>query len=148
MATGLSEKFTVKITANFARNLEENERFLIDADATRFFDALLDELTSTVIPNIERFPKMARNFIDRPARSIEASNGLDTLRKQLGDGELREYVLSDFLLLYAQYGQTAYLLSIGFAIRNCLSTNNPSCISSLHKTVHPATNAAATIIES
>ena len=71
MATGASLKLAVKVTANFERNLEEIDRFLIDADATQFFDALLDELTSTVIPNIERFPKMARNFMDRPARSIE-----------------------------------------------------------------------------
>ena len=112
MATGQRIKLAVKITANFKRNLDEIENFLIDADATQSFEALIDELTSTVIPNIERFPKMGRNFMDRPARSIEASNGLDTLRKQLRDGELREYVLNDFLLLYAQYGQTVYLLSI------------------------------------
>ncbi len=112
MVTGQSKTLTVKITANFERNLGEIEKFLSDTDATRFLDALLDELTSTVIPNIERFPKMGRNFMDRPARSIEGSNGLDSLGKQLGDGELREYVLNDFLLLYAQYGQIAYLLSI------------------------------------
>ena len=112
MATGQRIKLAVKITANFKRNLDEIENFLIDADAAQSFEALIDELTSTVIPNMERFPKMGRNFMDRPARSIEASNGLDTLRKQLRDGELREYVLNDFLLLYAQYGQTVYLLSI------------------------------------
>ena len=112
MATGRRIKLVVKITANFKRNLDEIENFLIDADATQSFEALIDELTSTVIPNMERFPKMGRNFMDRPARSIEASNGLDTLRKQLRDGELREYVLNDFLLLYAQVGQTVYLLSI------------------------------------
>ncbi len=112
MATGQRIKLAVKITANFKRNLDEIEKFLIDADATQSFEALIDELTSTVIPNMERFPKMGRNFMDRPARSIEASNGLDRLRKKLGGGELREYVLNDFLLLYAQYGQTVYLLSI------------------------------------
>ena len=112
MATGQRIKLAVKITANFKRNLDEIENFLIDADAAQSFEALIDELTSTVIPNMERFPKMGRNFMDRPARSIEVSNGLDTLRKQLRDGELREYVLNDFLLLYAQVGQTVYLLSI------------------------------------
>ena len=112
MATGQRIKLAVKITANFERNVVEIEKFLIDADAAQSFEALIDELTSTVIPNMERFPKMGRNFMDRPARSIEVSNGLDTLRKQLRDGELREYVLNDFLLLYAQVGQTVYLLSI------------------------------------
>lgn len=74
-------KQAVKITANFERNLDEIERFLTDAETTQFFDALLDELSNAVIPNIERFPKMGRNFMDRPARSIEGSNGLDTLQK-------------------------------------------------------------------
>ena len=105
-------KLAVKITANFERNLDEIERVLTDAETTQFFNALLDELSNAVIPNIERFPKMGCNFMDRPARSIEGSNGLDTLRKKLGEGELREYVMSDFLLLYAQYGQAVYLLSI------------------------------------
>jgi hypothetical protein len=94
VATGRNITLTVKITANFERNLIEIEKFLTDAGATQFFDALVDELAGTVIPNIERFPKMGRNFMDRPARSIEVSNGLDTPRKQLRDGELREYVLS------------------------------------------------------
>ena len=61
-----------------------------------------------------RYPHGSNTFllIRCPARSIEVSNGLDTLRKQLRDGELREYVLSDFLLLYTKYGQTVYLHSI------------------------------------
>ena len=112
MAIRPGNKLAVKITANFGRNLDEIERFLTDAETTQFFDVLLNKLSNTVIPNIERFPKMGRNFMDRPARSIEGNNGLDSLRKKLRDGELREYVLSDFLLLYAQYGQTVYLLSI------------------------------------
>lgn len=112
MATGRNITLTVKITANFERNLIEIENFLTDAGAKQFFDALVGELAGTVIPNIERFPKMGRNFMDRPVRSVEAGNGLDFLRKQLGNGDLREYVLSDFLLFYAQVGQTVYLLSI------------------------------------
>ena len=102
----------MKFTANFEHNLSDIEQFLIEADAPHAFDALLDELASTVIPNLERFPKMGRPFMERPARSIEVSNGLDALRKKVRGGELREYLLSHFLLLYAQYGQTVYLLSI------------------------------------
>ena len=106
----------VKLTVNFERNLEVAEAFLLEANAPQAFDALLDELTDTVIPNLERFPGMGRLFFERPARSVEASNGIDGLKRKLmaiaKDGEIREYVMSHYLLLYARFGTTIYLLSI------------------------------------
>ena len=56
----MAKRITVKLTANFERNLEEIERFLVEADAPYAYDALLDELLKTVIPNLERFPDMGR----------------------------------------------------------------------------------------
>lgn len=72
----MTVKHLVKLTANFERNLEEAEAFLLVADAPQAFDALLDELTDTVIPNLERFPRMGRRFFERPTRSVEASNAV------------------------------------------------------------------------
>ena len=46
----MAKKVSVKLTANFERNLGEIDRFLIDADAAQAFDGLLDELLDTVIP--------------------------------------------------------------------------------------------------
>jgi hypothetical protein len=47
---------------------------------------------------------------------VEASIGVDRLTRQLKaidkDGELREYVMAHYLLLYARTGGTVYLLSI------------------------------------
>ena len=107
---------TVKLTANFERNLLEMETFLVEAEAPHAFDALLDELTDTVIPNLERFPGLGRLFLERPARSVEVANGIARLTAQLGaiatDGELREYVMTHYLLLYARIKDTVYLLSI------------------------------------
>lgn len=107
---------TVKLTANFERNLEELEAFLPQADAPHALDALLDELTDTVIPNLERFPGMGRLFLERPARSVEVANGMARLTQQLGsitkNGELREYVLTHYVMLYARIKGTVYLLSI------------------------------------
>ena len=40
----MTAKHTVKLTANFERNLEELEAFLVEAGAPHAFDALLDEL--------------------------------------------------------------------------------------------------------
>lgn len=112
----MTAKHTVKLTGNFERNLEELEAFLVEAEAPHAFDALLDELIDTVIPNLESFPGMGRLFLERPARSIEVANGIARLTKQLGslakDGELREYVMTRYLLLYARIKGSVYLLSI------------------------------------
>jgi len=109
-------KHVVKLTANFERNLEEAEAFLLQAHAPQAFDALLDELTDTVIPNLERFPGMGRLFLKRPPHSVETTNGLDGIRAKLlalsDTAEIREYVLSHYLLLYAHLDTTIYLLSI------------------------------------
>ncbi len=104
----------IKVTANFERNLESIARFLLEADAISAFDDLLDGLTETVIPNLERFPDIGKLFFRRPVGSIESSNGVDVLSKRLhGEkGELREYVFSDYLLLYVRYEQVIYLLSV------------------------------------
>ena len=112
----MAVKHLVKFTANFERNLQEAEAFLLHADAPQAFDALLDELCDTVLPNLERFPRMGRLFLQRPMRSVEARNGVDQLQAKLQalakDGEIREYVMSHYLVLYACLGTTIYLLSI------------------------------------
>jgi plasmid stabilization system protein ParE len=112
----VTARHTVKLTGHFERNLEELEAFLVEAEAPHAFNALLDELIDTVIPNLESFPGMGRLFLERPARSVEVANGIARLTKQLGslakDGELREYVMVHDLLLYARIKGTVYLLSI------------------------------------
>jgi len=112
----VADKPLVKLTANFERNLEAVEAFLLAADAPQAFEALLGELTDTVIPNLERFPGMGPLFLERPIRSVETSNAIDRLKHQLkalaSEGEIREYVMSRYLLLYARLDATVYLLSI------------------------------------
>ena len=106
----------VKLTSNFERNLDDIERFLDENEATNAFDLLVDELADTVIPNLESFPKMGRPFLDRPALSIEAMSRVEKLRAQLNSlgssADIREYVLSHYLVLYALRETTVYLLSI------------------------------------
>jgi len=109
-------KHLVKITANFERNLEALEAFLVEAAAPQAFAALLHELIDTVIPNIERFPGMGRLFFERLTRSVETSNAVGKLKRRLhdvgNDGEIREYVMAHYLLLYARFDTTVYLLAI------------------------------------
>ena len=43
-----------------------------------------DELTDTVIPNLERRPRIGPPLLDRPAPSLEAERRIETLRAKLG----------------------------------------------------------------
>lgn len=113
----MAKKPAVKLTANFERNLEGIELFLTEVEAPQAFDGLLDELLETVIPNLERFPKMGRPFMARQPRSVETTNVLATLRAKLSAltqdmDALRGYVLKDYLLLYALIDGAIYLLAL------------------------------------
>ena len=108
----MTKKIAVKLTAHFERNLEAVESFLAEVDALPAYDKLLDELLDTLIPNLEHFPAMGRNFLDRPAQSVETVNALNRLQAQLRNGELREYLLADYLVLYARFDTEIYLLSV------------------------------------
>lgn len=113
----MAKRPIVKFTANFERNLEEIERFLMEAEAPKAFDGLLDELLETVVPNLERFPEMGRPFLRQRVRSVEVANAVAALKVKLNvltpeADAIREYVLKHYLLLYAVAGEAIYLLSI------------------------------------
>ena len=109
---------TVKLTANFERNLGDIEKFLTEAEAPQAFDGLLDELLGTVLPNLERFPGLGRHFFNRAVGSAEATNAIVVLQAKLADAvgsavaSLREYVMVNYLVLYVQVDDTIFLLSI------------------------------------
>ena len=69
----------IRLAASFERNIEELAAFLAEADAMPAYDALLDELVETVIPNLERFPEMGRPFFSRDVCSVEGINALERL---------------------------------------------------------------------
>jgi len=113
----VARRAAVRLTANFERNLADFERFLTEADASPAYEALLDDLLVTLIPNLERFPAIGRPFLAHAARSVETTNALDALRAKLSaltpDPEaLREYILDQYLVLYAQIEANLYLLAI------------------------------------
>lgn len=108
----MAKNISVKLTANFERNLVAIELFLVEVGAPQAYDLLLDSLADTVIPNLEQFPAIGRLFLERPSYSVEVANALARLQSKLGDGELREYLFGDYLVLYAQYGEAIHLLSI------------------------------------
>lgn len=105
-------KAAVKLTANFERDLKSIAQFSLDTDAPQAFDVLLDALLEKVIPNLMRFPELGHPFLDLQARSIESLSAQEALREKAGDNHLRQYALSDYLVLYAISDNTLHLLSV------------------------------------
>lgn len=104
---------TVRLTANFERNLDDIRTFLDEHDAAAAFAALIEELFDRVIPNLERFPDIGIDFLARVPQSREGLARLHTLKTRLGEQvRLRECITGDYLILYAVRGANVYLLSI------------------------------------
>ena len=108
----VSKTSAVKLTANFEANLVSIEAFWVEVDAPQSYDGLLDILLETVIPNLEQFPKMGRSFLSREIQSVESQGVVERLKTRIGRGEIREYLIDDYLILYALIGDVVYLLSI------------------------------------
>lgn len=108
----MAKKITVKLSANFERNLEAIESLLVEADAAQVYDRLLDDLADALILNLEKFSALGRLFFERAVCSVEVTNALAQLQPKLGAGELREYLFANYLLLYVQFGEVIHLLSI------------------------------------
>ena len=101
----------VELTASFIERLESIEAFLTAAGAAQAYDKLLDGLRRTVIPNLRRFPRIGRRYLDNPPQSAEALAQLRALPPGAADA-LREYLHSDYLIFYTLTGSTVSLLSI------------------------------------
>lgn len=108
-----AERYRVELTASFLERLDSIEMFLTEAEAGFAFDDLLSDLRATVLPNLARFPRIGRRFLDHPPRSAEALAQFAALPAGSADA-LREYLHGDYLLLYACVDSkaTIYLLSI------------------------------------
>jgi len=105
--------YRVELTASFLQCLDAIEAFLLEADAGVAFDALLAELRASAIPNLARFPRIGRCYLDNPPQSAEALTQLAALPTDAVQA-LREYLHGDYLMLYivSETNATVYLLSI------------------------------------
>jgi plasmid stabilization system protein ParE len=104
-------RIQVELSASFIERLESIKTFLAEADAPQAYDKLLDGLRRTVIPNLRRFLRIGRSYLDQPPQSAEAMTQLAALPRGAADA-LREYLHGDYLILYTLTGSTVYLLSI------------------------------------
>ncbi|MFM9428723.1 hypothetical protein RCH10_005200 [Variovorax sp. GrIS 2.14] len=95
----------VRCTANFALDLKRLEVFWFKNGAADGYDKLLDALADVLVCNLQRHPGIGRPFLDRTVDSVEAeslSERVGLRLSALGDeAQLREYVLDQYLVLYA-----------------------------------------------
>ena len=106
-------------TDNYRGNLDSIETYweacLFPAGNGR----LLTELSATALVHLPNHPRMGRNFLQRQPRSVDTvtrAQKLDALLNTLGTdtqrAEIRVYVMTDYLLLYALVGDVIHLLAI------------------------------------
>lgn len=105
--------YRVELTASFLERLEAIDAFLCAAETTSGVDALLAALRATVIPNLSRFPRLGRCWLDNPPQSVEALARLADLPSGAMEA-WREYLHGEYLILYTVdvARATVYLLSI------------------------------------
>ena len=103
----------VRITTNFQQNLDSIRNYLIEQEAEAAFNNLINRLFDDVIPNLQHFSKMGRDFLARDPLSDEGRARLRALNLKSGSKtEIREYITEDYLLLYAVRDSVVFLLSI------------------------------------
>ncbi|MFP5325704.1 MAG: type II toxin-antitoxin system RelE/ParE family toxin [Gammaproteobacteria bacterium] len=105
------QRLRVELTASFLERLASIEAFLSEADALFAYDDVIAGLRHTVVPNLSRFPRMGKRYLDQPPQSTEALAQLAQLPAGAADA-LRIYLHSDYLILYTVADTTVYLLSI------------------------------------
>jgi hypothetical protein len=108
----MARRCTVRITANFQRNLDSIQAFLAEHGAEPAFEGLLDRLFETVIPDLESFPELGIDFLARVPQSREGLLQIERLKRRLGTASVRELITDDYLVLYALRGTNVYLLAI------------------------------------
>lgn len=99
-------------TRNFERNLDGVEQFLTERGEQQYFQQLLDRLFKEVIPNLQKFPEMGRDFMLRQPGTTEGLHLYSIIDRQSSEIFIREYLFDQYLLLYAVKASKLYLLSI------------------------------------
>ena len=103
----------IRFTASVLANLEAIDAFLLENGHAHGYDTLLAELDDVVLPNLSRFPRMGRLFLERRPDSIEAQRLHEAIVQRLMPGDqIREYVMDEHLLLYRVNDEGVDLLAI------------------------------------
>ena len=107
----------IRETANYAANLDDIETYWDECGFPEGNDKLLIELATTTLENLQTHPRMGRSLLQRQPASVRAKASAEQLQALLRTlnthtADIREYVMTDYLLLYALTGDTIDLLAI------------------------------------
>lgn len=109
----MSVQLKIRITANFERNLDDIECFFKKIEQPKQFEVLLDQLFDTIIPNLQYFPLLGKDFLAEPQGSVESTMLLQKIKSRIPeDASIRQYLSKDYLVLYWLDSQEIVLLSI------------------------------------
>lgn len=103
----------VRFAENFYRNLEVIRLFLAEQDASAVADDVFDAVLERLVPALEAHPRMGRDWLMRTPHSPKGKALRERIVTKLaGTRELREFILDDYMVLYALDEATAVLLAI------------------------------------
>ncbi len=109
-------RVVVRFTANLEDNLTQIGAYWDDNLFPAVYDKLISELIDTTVPTLEQHPRLGRPFFNRAAQTQQAKTKELALRKKLtalaAEGEIREYVMTDYTILYALIAESVYFLAI------------------------------------
>lgn len=106
-------QFKIRVAANFERNLDEIECFFKKIEQPRQFEVLLDQLFDIIIPNLQHFPLLGKDFLAEPQGSVESTMLLQKIKSGVSeDASIRQYLSKDYLVPYWLDSQEIVLLGI------------------------------------
>lgn len=105
---------TVRVTETFLTALSDIEAFLTETGYSIYYDRLIDTLSQNVIPRLQQFPEIGRNFMERSGvsldeilYSIQKVDDFSPIDEITG---IREYIFEPYVLLYSVSPLRIYLL--------------------------------------
>lgn len=102
----------VVVRQTYERRVDEELAHLIDSGAFSAAQCLLNQAYDDMPDLLLKFPRIGRDFLAFNPETKQVRAAWKHANELLGDDiELREYVLGDYLALYALHGQTIHLLT-------------------------------------
>lgn len=97
----------------YAHRLDEAVEYLLGVGADTKAQALLDQAYETLPKRLTQVPRSGREFTARNPKTPEVLAVWEAVRDLFGDDiELREYILEDYLVLYAIHHDVIHLLTL------------------------------------
>ncbi len=103
----------VVLGAAYERRLDEAVAYLIGVGADAAAQELLDDAYDALPKRLAQAPRIGREFIAHNPEAPEVLAAWTAVRDLLGDDiELREYILEEYLALYAIHQDRIHLLTL------------------------------------